>query len=54
MTTAKTVILTAIHFKGLDQVKKEAAKLAENLICSEAYVKSLIRKVETNQIIIKN
>jgi predicted transcriptional regulator YheO len=53
MTTAKNVILTAINFKGIDQVKSEASKLAENLFCSESYVKNIIRQVEKGQIVIR-
>jgi DNA-binding MarR family transcriptional regulator len=53
MTSAKHVILTAINFKGVNQVKSEAKDLAENLLCSESYVKNIIRKVEKNQIIIR-
>lgn len=51
--SAKNVILTAIHFKGLEQVKKEAKTLAEQSICSESYVKSIISKVKKDEIIIK-
>lgn len=51
--TAKRVILTAIYFKGIEQVKKEVNELAEKSLCSVFYVKSIIRKVETNQIEIK-
>lgn len=53
MTTAKQVILAAINFKGISQVKSESKQLAENLLCSEAYVNSVIKKVERNQIVIK-
>jgi hypothetical protein len=53
MTTSKNVILTAIGFKGIEQVKKEAKELADNLLCSEGYVKNIIRKVEKNQIIME-
>ena len=53
MITAKSVILTAINFKGIEQAKQEAKNLAENSLCSEEYVKSIIRKVEKKQIIIK-
>ena len=50
MTSAKQVILTAINFKGIEQVKAEAKQLAENCLCSEGYVMSIIRKVEKNQL----
>jgi len=50
---AQDVILTAINFKGLDQVKKEAKELAEKTLCSESYVKTIVRKVEKGQIIIR-
>jgi DNA-binding MarR family transcriptional regulator len=50
--TAKNVILTAIHFKGIDRVKNEAKELAENCLCSESYVKSIIKKIENKQIVI--
>ena len=53
MTTSKNVILTAINFKGIEQVKKEAKELADNLLCSESYVKNIIRQVEKEQIIIR-
>ena len=53
MITAKSVILTAINFKGIEQVKKEVKNLAENSLCSESYVKSIINKVEKQQIIVK-
>ena len=53
MTTSKNVILTAINFKGIDQVKSEASKLAASLFCSESYVKNIIRQVEKGQILIK-
>lgn len=48
----KDIILTAIKFKGIDQVKKEAKQLAEDSLASLSYVKSIIRKVEKGQIII--
>jgi MarR-like DNA-binding transcriptional regulator SgrR of sgrS sRNA len=53
MATVKNVILTAIHFKGIDQVKKEVKELAESLFCSENYIKNIIKKVEAEKIIIK-
>lgn len=53
MTTSKNVILTAINFKGIEQVKKEAKELAEKCLCSESYIKSIIRQVEKNQIVIR-
>jgi DNA-binding MarR family transcriptional regulator len=48
--TAKNVILTAIHFKGIDRVKNEAKELAENCLCSESYVKSIIKKIEKQKL----
>lgn len=51
--SAKDIILTAIYHKGIEQVKKEADELAEKSLCSVAYVKDIIRKVETGKIIIK-
>lgn len=51
--TAKNVILTAINFKGVEQVKKEAKELAEKLLCSESHVLNIVRKVEKNMIVIK-
>lgn len=53
MTTAKNVILTAINFKGIEQVKTEVKQLADSLLCSEDYVKSIIKKVEKSNIVIK-
>ena len=49
----KNVILTAINFKGIEQVKTEVKELAGKCLCSESYIKSIIRKVEKNQIIIR-
>ena len=49
----KNVILTAINFKGIEQVKIEVKDLAEKCLCSESYIKSIIKKVENNQIIIR-
>ena len=49
----KQIVLTAIHFKGLEQVKKEVKELAEKSLCSESYIKNIIKKVENNQIIIR-
>lgn len=43
---AKNVILTAIHFKGIAHCKKIAKELADGSLCSEAYVRAVIRKVE--------
>jgi DNA-binding MarR family transcriptional regulator len=48
----KQVILTAIYFKGIQQVKNEVKELAEKCLCSESYVKSIIKRVEKNEIII--
>lgn len=50
MASAKNVILTAISFKGTDHVKKNAKELADNALCSEQYVKRIIRKVENGTI----
>jgi hypothetical protein len=50
MITNKEVILTAIHCKGSQQVKAEAAKLADDLLCSVGYVLQIVRKVEKGQI----
>ena len=51
--TAKNVILTAINFKGIEQVKREAQELAEGCLCSVSHVRNIIRKVEKGQIIIR-
>ena len=53
MTTSKNVILTAINFKGIAQVKIEAKELAYKCMCSESYVKSIIKQVESGKIIIR-
>lgn len=50
MTSAKSVILTAINFKGLEQVKSEAISLAESCLCSVSYVNSIINKVKKGEI----
>ena len=34
----QNVILTAINFKGIEQVKREVKELAENCLCSESYI----------------
>lgn len=52
--SAKKVILTAIHFKGVEQVKKESEKLADDCLCSVSYVMSIIRQFEKGSIIVKN
>ncbi len=51
--SAKNVILTAIHFKGIEQVKMDVKGLAEKTLCSESYVKSIVRKIEKGEIIIR-
>ena len=53
MPSAKQVVLTAIHFKGVDQVKKEVKALAEGLFCTESHVRAIINKVQKEEIIIK-
>ena len=50
MASAKNVILTAISFKGTTKVKNEAKELADNALCSERYVKRIVRKVENGTI----
>jgi predicted transcriptional regulator YheO len=50
MTSAKQVILTAIHNKGTAQVRREANILADGCLCSRAYVLNLIRQVEKGDI----
>ena len=53
MASAKQVILTAIHFKGTEQVKATAVELADNCLCSVQYVLRLVRQVEAGKITIK-
>jgi hypothetical protein len=48
----KQVILTAIHFKGIEQVKNEAHELADKCLCSVEYVKKIIKSVEKGKIVI--
>lgn len=50
MVSAKNVILTAIKFKGTEQVKKESKSLADNLLCSQAYVMKIVKSVEAGKI----
>ncbi len=50
MTTAKDIILTAIKFKGLDKVKAIATELAEDSLCSRAYVLNVVRNVKNGKI----
>jgi hypothetical protein len=54
MTTSKEVILTAIHFKGTKEAKKNASQLADDLMISRSYVLSVIRQVEKQTIIIQS
>lgn len=54
MTTLQGAILTAIHFKGLAVVKSQATKLADDFLCSAGYIRSICKKVEKGQIIIKS
>jgi len=53
MTSAKQVILAAIHNKGTATVRAEAGQFADDVLCSKAYVMSIVRKVEKEQILIK-
>lgn len=50
MTSAKTVILTAIANKGAAAVRANAADLADDLFCSKAHVLNICKKVENEQI----
>lgn len=54
MTSAKSVILTAIYNKGAEQVRAQATEIADGALCSKPYVISIIRKVEKGQIIIRS
>lgn len=51
--TAKRVILTAICFKGIEQVKKEVNELAEKSLTSVSYIRKIIKEVEIGKIVIK-
>jgi alpha-D-ribose 1-methylphosphonate 5-triphosphate synthase subunit PhnG len=51
MTSSKSVILTAIHIKGAEAVKAEAAALADSLLCSPAYVRKIVGQVEKGMIV---
>ena len=51
MTSSKSVILTAIHIKGAEAVKAEAASLADSLLCSPAYVRKIVGRVEKGMIV---
>lgn len=53
MTSAKSVILTAIYNKGIEQVRRQAGELADGALCSKPYVMSIVRKVEKGEIIIR-
>lgn len=53
MTSAKQVILTAIHFKGTEQVKATAAELADSCLCSVQHVLRLVRQAEAGKIVLK-
>ncbi len=51
MISCKSVILTAIHIKGTEVVKKEASELADSLLISTAYVRKIIKQVEKGLIV---
>ena len=51
-TTLQSAILTNIHFQGIAKVKANVKGLANELLCSEASVRSMIRKVEKGEIVI--
>lgn len=50
MTSAKSVIFTAIKFKGVEAVRENATELSQDLFCSEQYVLKLCRDVETKKV----
>jgi hypothetical protein len=52
-TTIKSVVLTAIANKGLEQVKREINELAYSCLAAPSYIQQIIRKVESGEIIIK-
>ena len=52
MTSAKTVIMTAIKFNGVSEVRSNAQSLADDLFCSKAHVMNLCKMVETGKIVI--
>ena len=53
MTSIKDIVLTAIYYKGIEQVKKEAKQIAESALTSVSYINSIIKQVETDKLIIK-
>jgi hypothetical protein len=52
MISAKKVILTAIKFKGIQTVKKQSSANLDDCLCSEGYIKNIIRKVEKGELVI--
>ena len=54
MTTLKNAILTAIHFKGVSEARKNSSQLADDFMCSKSYVLNIVRQVEKQAIVIQS
>lgn len=52
-TTVKDIVLTAIHFRGVEHAKQQAEVLAYGSLTSVGYVRQIIKKYESGEITIK-
>lgn len=48
----KDIVLTAIKFKGIEAVKKEAQQIADDCFAKKQSVMAWIRKVEKGEVVI--
>ncbi len=46
MTTIKKIIRSAVIYKGIEKVRRQAEELAAELQSSRAYILAVIREVE--------
>ena len=53
MITAKSVILIAIAYHGINKVRENAGELARNALCSKSHVLKIVRDVEKKRITIQ-
>lgn len=44
------IYLTAIAYKGIEQVENEIENLAAKCLCTKSYIKNIIKKVKNNHI----
>ena len=48
----KDIVLTAIKYKGTDQVRKEAQSIADDCFATKGSVLNWVRKVEKGEVVI--